>query len=110
MLKKSLLTVAFLHLAITASASAQPTTLSCDGSLIESAGSTHSSISATLTLGSSPSINIGNAPIRTSPISNNKIQLKFATKDFSGEYFHYTHDLFLIYKSGHLARLTCSPR
>jgi hypothetical protein len=40
--------------------------------------------------------------------SNNKIQLKFETKDFVGEYFHYTGDLFLIYKSGPLARLTCS--
>jgi hypothetical protein len=39
--------------------------------------------------------------------SNNKIQLKFATKDFVGEYFHYTGDLFLIYPAGQLARLTC---
>ena len=40
--------------------------------------------------------------------SNNKIQLKFATKEFVGEYFHYTGDLFLIYNSGPLARLTCA--
>jgi hypothetical protein len=40
--------------------------------------------------------------------SNNKIQLKFVTKDYVGEYFHYTGDLFLIYKSGPLARLICS--
>jgi hypothetical protein len=40
--------------------------------------------------------------------SNNKIQLKFVTKEFVGEYFHYTGDLFLIYKSGSLARLNCS--
>jgi len=40
--------------------------------------------------------------------SNNKIQLKFATKEFVGEYFHYTGDLFLIYNSGQLARLNCS--
>ena len=39
--------------------------------------------------------------------SNNKIQLKFATKEFTGEYFHYTGDLFLIYNSGQLARLSC---
>jgi hypothetical protein len=38
-----------------------------------------------------------------------KIQLKFATKEFVGEYFHYTGDLFLIYRSGQLARLSCSP-
>ena len=42
-------------------------------------------------------------------ISNNKIQLKFATKEFVGEYFHYTGDLFLIYPSGQLARLSCMP-
>jgi hypothetical protein len=41
-------------------------------------------------------------------VSDNKIQLKFATKQFVGEYFHYTGDLFLIYTSGQLARLSCS--
>jgi hypothetical protein len=41
-------------------------------------------------------------------ISDNKIQLKFATKEFVGEYFHYTGDLFLIYPSGQLSRLNCS--
>lgn len=40
--------------------------------------------------------------------SNNKIQLKFVTKEFVGEYFHYTGDLFLIYNAGPLARLNCS--
>ena len=40
--------------------------------------------------------------------SNNKVQLKFETKEFVGEYFHYTGDLFLIYPSGRLARLSCS--
>jgi hypothetical protein len=40
--------------------------------------------------------------------SNNKVQLKFETKDFVGEYFHYTGELFLIYPSGELARLSCS--
>jgi hypothetical protein len=40
--------------------------------------------------------------------TNNKIQLKFATKEFVGEYFHYTGDLFLIYTSRKLARLNCS--
>ena len=40
--------------------------------------------------------------------SDNKVQLKFETEDFVGEYFHYTGDLFLMYHSGQLARLTCS--
>ena len=30
------------------------------------------------------------------------------TKEFAGEYFHDTGDLFLIYNSGPLARLTCA--
>ena len=40
--------------------------------------------------------------------SNNKVQLKFATKEFVGEYFHYTGELFLIYPSRELARLNCT--
>ena len=40
--------------------------------------------------------------------SNNKLQLKFEAEGFVGEYFHYTGQLFLIYPSGELARLTCS--
>jgi hypothetical protein len=108
MLKKSFSILALLPLMVS-TAFAQPTTLSCEGSLFEPTGSTHS-MSATLSLGPPPSINIGNVAPQTSLISNDKIQLKFATNDFTGEYFHYTHDLFLIYKTGHLGRLTCSPR
>jgi hypothetical protein len=40
--------------------------------------------------------------------SNNKLQLKFETEEFVGEYFHYTGELFLIYPSGELGRLNCS--
>ena len=40
-------------------------------------------------------------------LSDNKIQLKFRTKEFEGEYFHYTGDLFFIYKTGHLMKLMC---
>ena len=110
MTTKSVLVLPLLPFAISSAFAVQPAPLSCEGSLIEPTGSTHSSMSATLTLGSPPSINIGNSALQTSAVSDNKIQLKFATKDFTGEYFHYTHDLFLIYKDGHLARMTCSPR
>ena len=48
-------------------------------------------------------------PRRVRVVSDNRIQLKFRTKDFEGEYFHYTGDLFFIYKSGHLMRLMCKP-
>jgi hypothetical protein len=54
------------------------------------------------------SIKTGDKTLAPRITSNNKIQLKFATKEFVGEYFHYSGDLFLIYKSGELARLTCS--
>ena len=55
------------------------------------------------------SVTTGDGKMLASRItSNNKIQLKFATKEFVGEYFHYTGDLFLIYKFGSLARLNCS--
>jgi hypothetical protein len=40
--------------------------------------------------------------------SNNELQLKFETKEFVGEYFHYTGELFLIYPNKQLARLNCS--
>ena len=33
-----------------------------------------------------------------------QVRLKFRTKDFEGEHFHYTGDLFFIYKSGHLIK------
>jgi hypothetical protein len=54
------------------------------------------------------SIKTGDKTLNPRITANNKIQLKFATKEFVGEYFHYTGDLFLIYNSGQLARLSCS--
>jgi hypothetical protein len=39
--------------------------------------------------------------------SNDKIQLTFKADEFVGEYFHYTGDLFLIDRSGNLARMAC---
>jgi hypothetical protein len=108
MATKSVSVLTLLPLAIS-SAFAQSAPLNCEGSLTEPTESKRSSMSATLTLGSPPSINIGNSALETSPISDNKIQLKFATKDFTGEYFHYTHQLFLIYKDRQLAHMTCSP-
>jgi hypothetical protein len=94
--------------AMIASAAAQPAPLACSGSLLEPTAFTPSPASATLVLGPPVSIDTGKGARRASVVSNNKLQLKFKTKDFTGEYFHYTGDLFLIYRSGHLARLTCS--
>jgi hypothetical protein len=48
-------------------------------------------------------------PVKARIIANNPIQLKFATGKFTGEYFNFTGDLFLIHKDGHLTRLICKP-
>ena len=54
------------------------------------------------------SLKIGDGkPLAANVTSNNKLQLKFKNSQFVGEYFHYSGDLFLIYNSGQLARLTC---
>jgi hypothetical protein len=47
-------------------------------------------------------------PLSPRITSNNKLQLRFETEEFVGEYFHYTGQLFLIYPSGELGRLNCS--
>lgn len=108
MLRKSLLVLAFLPLMAIPAFAATPAAINCEGSLIEAAGMTPAAMHVALTLGSPPRIDTGNGARRASVVSNSKIQLKFVTPEFTGEYFRYTGDLFLIYKSGHLARLTCS--
>ena len=55
-------------------------------------------------------MDLGKGMVNARKVSDNKIQLKFRTKDFEGEYFRYTGDLFFIYKSGHLMKLTCQKR
>jgi hypothetical protein len=78
--------------------------LGCDGQMIEPTAKTSSSRTVQMTI-ASDKVEVGNVPARVE--SKNAIQLKFTTPEFVGEYFFYTGDLFLIYKSGHLARLTC---
>lgn len=48
-------------------------------------------------------------PVKARTIASNAIQLKFETNQFTGEYFNFTGDLFLIHKDGRLTRLTCKP-
>jgi hypothetical protein len=79
---------------------------SCSGEMIEPTSLAPSPKSIQLTLSSANKVAVGDSNARV--LSDNKIQLKFQTKEFVGEFFHYTNDLFLIYKSGHLARLTCN--
>ena len=77
--------------------------------MIEPAAMSQTPETVKLTLGGAQKVtlDLGKGAISARVLSNNKIQLKFRTKNFEGEYFHYTGDLFFIYKSGHLMRLTC---
>ena len=40
--------------------------------------------------------------------SNNEIALKCANDQAVASFFHYTNDLFVEYKTGHLAKLSCT--
>jgi len=84
----------------------------CSGMMIEPSAMSQSPETVILTLGPAQKValDLGQGVVNARKVSDNKIQLKFRTKDFEGEYFHYTGDLFFIYKSGHLMKLTCQKR
>src|SRR6516165_3643101 len=86
--------------------------LTCSGMMIEPSAMSQSPETVILTLGPAQKVTLtlGKGVWNARKVSDNKIQLKFRTKDFEGEYFHYTGDLFFIYKSGHLMKLTCQKR
>jgi hypothetical protein len=86
--------------------------LTCSGMMIEPNAMSQSPETVMLTLGPAQKVtlDLGQGVVNARRVSDNKIQLKFRTKDFEGEYFHYTGDLFFIYKSGHLMKLTCQKR
>jgi hypothetical protein len=102
----------FLLMSFVGVSAAAERQFSCKGQVVQEmtqAGQPQNSIDLSLALGGKrqTSIKIGDKTFAANRISDNKIQLKFATKQFTGEYFYYTGDLFLIYKSGKLARLNC---
>jgi hypothetical protein len=82
------------------------------GTMIEPSAMSPSPETVVLTLGPAQKVtlDLGKGVMNARRVSDNKIQLKFRTKDFEGEYFHYTGDLFFIYKSGHLMKLMCQKR
>ena len=99
---------------VTAASAADSLQFSCTGDMIEPGGlarapTTLKAVFSPATKISKVSVDFGQGAINAPLTSNNQIQLKFHTKDFEGEYFYYDRDMFLIYKSGHLARLTCAP-
>ena len=92
-------------------AQAKATSFSCTGVKIEPASLAKSPMTVKLNLVSARKIalNLGTSDVNSTVTSDDQITLRFRTKDFTGEFFHYTNDLFLIYRSGHLAKLSCTP-
>src|SRR6516162_5157817 len=74
--------------------------LTRSGMMIEPNAMSQSPETVMLTLGPAQKVTLGlgQGVVNARQVSDNKIQLKFRTKDFEGEYFHYTGDLFFIYK------------
>jgi len=108
LLTKAIIVATVCLAATAANAQSAFTQLGCDGQLIEPTTKASSPKALQLTISSGKvGVDFGSGNIAAKVESNNNIQLKFKTDEFVGEYFHYTGDLFLIYKSGHLARLTC---
>jgi hypothetical protein len=101
------LIIAFSSIAAFAEESRQ---LTCSGTMIEPSAMSPSPETVVLTLGPAQKVTLDLGKVDARRVSDNKVQLKFRTKDFQGEYFHYTGDLFFIYKSGHLMKLTCQKR
>ena len=70
--------------------------LTCNGTMIEPSAMSQSPKIAILTLGPAQklTLDLGQGAVNGRQMSDNKIQLKFRTKDFEGEYFHYTATYF----------------
>jgi hypothetical protein len=111
---RTLLAGITLALVISAAHAADSLQLACSGDMIEPAGLAKAPKALTAVFSpanrvSKVSVDFGQGSVNAPVLSNNSVQLQFRTKDFTGEYFYYTRDMFLVYKSGHLARLTCNP-
>jgi hypothetical protein len=116
MLKVTILvgSISIAFFAMDAAQAADSLKISCTGDVFEPGGVNKSSTTLTATFSPASkatkvSVDLGKGNVSPVVLSNNPLQLKFRTKDFTGEYFHYSGDMFLIYRSGHLARLTCKP-
>lgn len=102
----------FLFVLAAGSANSASDLFSCSGDDIEPVALAKSPITAQLSFASPKSVafDLGKTNAKARITSNNKITLRFHTADFDGEFFKYTNDLFLIYHSGHLAKLACAPK
>jgi hypothetical protein len=108
-----LLTCITLSLAPCALAENTALNLVCSGNSYKADGPFPTPETFSLVINGTKSVMIGAPgpakPVPAPVIANNAIQLKFKTGDFTGEYFHFTGDLFLIHSDGRLIRLTCQP-
>ena len=101
----------FLLVTLVGTSGAAEQRFSCNGGIIEPSDEQKTSVDINLSLDGNGKMSLKTSDDKTLAsriTSNNKIQLKFTTSEFVGEFFHYTGDLFLIYKSGQLGRLNCS--
>ena len=86
-----------------------PRKFSCTGSLIEPHGLNPATKTAQFSFGPSTATVVVDDRTITAPItSNNEVALKFANDQTVASFFHYTNDLFVEYKTGHLAKLSCA--
>ena len=92
-----------------AQAADAPKKFSCTGSLIEPHGLNPATKTAQFSFGTSTAtVTVGDRTITAPITSNNEIVLKFANDQAVASFFHYTDDLFVEYKTGHLAKLSCT--
>jgi|ERR1700681_1447689 hypothetical protein len=81
----------------------------CKGEKIVPTGEPTPPITANLDLGPPLTVTVDGKNFDARTLSDNRIQLRFQTSEFVGEFFHYTGELILIYdKLGHLAKLPCT--
>jgi hypothetical protein len=90
---------------------AKPASFACTGVKIEPVSMKQSPMTVKLGLVGPRKItlNLDNSDIKSTVTNDDPITLHFRSRDFTGEFFHYTNDLYLIYHSGHLAKLSCTP-
>jgi hypothetical protein len=109
MIRTTLSAAAILGFTTAIAAGEDAQQLTCTGMMIEPTALAQSPKTVKLTIGPGQKVayDLGEGSKNARFVSDNKIQLKFRVNEYVGEYFHYTGDLFVIYKSGHLMRMAC---
>src|SRR5438034_3756425 len=89
MVRTSMLALLIFGFTSFAASGEEATQLTCTGMMIEPAAMSQSPETVVLTVGPAQKITVdlGKGAVNARKVSDNKIQLKFRTKDFEGEYF-----------------------